>query len=620
MSEALTSAQEARRVALLNEALALPEQPGVYIMHDAADKIIYVGKSRHLRDRVSQYFRLGEKNAKTERMVRSVHRFECIHCDTEMEALTLENTLIKQHNPRYNIRLKDAKSYPFIKLTSGEYPRFIMSRKRESDGRYFGPYSGTAIVYSTIDFVNKALGLPSCKHRFPRDIGRVRPCIYYQIGQCRGVCTGKIDIDEYNEAVASACEVLKGNTASVRRALEEKMIEYAENEQYELAAKCRDTAAALSKLSQRQKAVASPDTDQDAIGFYTDEVCSALSLLRIRKGMLIDKIDFTMGAEVIADTQALISLLYEHYKTSQDVPPKLLIGFNAPEEDAELLSSLLTEMNEKKKRVSVIIPQKGDNKKLCAMASENAHQAALKYHRDSEKGDGAALRLAELLSLEVVPDRIESYDVSNLGDEHITVGMIVLEGGKFQKSDYRTFKITSTQGADDYGSLREALRRRFAHLSDTEGGFAKVPDLVLLDGGAGQLSTALEVAEEMGVDIPFAGMVKDDYHKTRALVTSAGEVDISREREVYVFLYKIQEEVHRFTVSKMSAAKRKTIKRSSLEKIHGIGATKAKKLLSAFGTLSALKSASVDEIASIKGISASDAKNVVQYFKEMKGR
>ncbi len=620
MSAALTPKQEERRVALLKEALALPEEPGVYIMRDATDKIIYVGKSRHLRDRVSQYFRLGEKNAKTERMVRSVYRFECIHCDTEIEALTLENTLIKQHNPRYNIRLKDAKSYPFIKLTAGEYPRFIMSRKRESDGKYFGPYSGTGIVYSTIDFVNKALGLPSCKHRFPRDIGKVRPCIYYQIGQCRGVCTGKVSAEEYSGAIATACEVLRGNTSSVRRELEEKMLEYAENEQYELAAKCRDTVNALSKLSQRQKAVAAPDVDQDAIGFYADDVCSALSLLRIRKGMLIDKIDFTMGAEVIADAQALISLLYEHYKTSQDVPPRLLVGFDASEEDTALLSSLLSEMNEKGRRVSVSVPQKGDNKKLCVMAVENAHQAALKYRRDSEKGDSATVRLAQLLSLEVVPDRIESYDISNLGDEHITAGMIVLEGGKFVKSDYRVFKITSTDGADDYGSLREALRRRFAHLSDADGAFAKTPDLILLDGGALQLSVALEVADEMGINIPFAGMVKDDYHKTRALVTREGEVNIAREREVYVFLYKIQEEVHRFTVSRMSAAKRKTIKHSSLEKIHGIGAVKAKKLLAAFGSLSALRSASVEQISAVKGISVADAESVVQYFKETNGR
>jgi excinuclease ABC subunit C len=296
------------------------------------------------------------------------------------------------------------------------------------------------------------------------------------------------------------------------------------------------------------------------------------------------------------------------------------VGFDASEEETALLSSLLTEMNEKGRKISVSVPQKGDNKKLCVMADENARQAALKYRRDSEKGDSATVRLAQLLSLEVVPDRIESYDISNLGDEHITAGMIVLEGGKFIKSDYRTFKITTTDGADDYGSLREALRRRFAHLSDADGAFAKAPDLILLDGGAAQLSVALEVADEMGINIPFAGMVKDDYHKTRALVTRDGEVNIAREREVYVFLYKIQEEVHRFTVSRMSAAKRKTIKHSSLEKIHGIGAVKAKKLLAAFGSLAALKSATVEQIAAVKGISATDAESVVQYFKETNGR
>ena len=608
-----SESNEERRLRLLREACLIPLSPGVYIMKDARGKVIYVGKSRKLRDRVSQYFRNGEKNLKTQRMTSSVDRFEYILCDTEMEALTLENTLIKQYTPRYNIKLKDAKSYPYIKITSEKYPRLVMSRKREDDrARYFGPYSGTSTVFSVISLVNNTLGLPTCKKKFPADIGKDRPCLYYRIGQCRGVCTGNVGEAEYRGLIDCAADVLRGNTASARRSLEAEMYAYAEKEAFEAAARCRDTIRALEALSQKQKVVAAPDCEQDVCGVYSDDSISMLSLLSIRGGALVDKMDFPITGDAIADSKAYVSLLCEHYGKSGYAPRRLLVGFECDEEDLGILSDYLSGIAGRK--VAVSIPVIGDNRKLCDMAAENAKDAAARMNRDTSHAEDVSVKLAAMLKLEVVPERIEAYDISNLGDEHITAGMIVTDHGRFQKRDYRCFTIRSTGGADDYGAMREALTRRFAHLSDESGAFSIIPDLILLDGGEEHLRVALDVMRKTGVSIPAVGMVKDDHHKTRALITPEGEVSIAHERGIYGFIYRIQEEVHRFTVSKMTGAKRKTYRTSTLEKINGIGPVKAKLLLSALGGLNAVKNADLETLSAVNGISHAEAYAVFEYF------
>ncbi len=622
MNERENHAEE-RMKKLHSEAMQLPERPGVYIMRDSTDKIIYVGKSRNLKNRVSQYFGNNVKNAKTARMVASVRRFECIHCDTEIEALTLENTLIKQHSPRYNIRLKDAKSYPYIKLTDEEYPRLIMTRKRLDDGgRYFGPYSGTQSVFSVISMMNKTFGLYSCKKKFPADFGRGRPCINYQMGFCPGVCTGKVSKEDYAGRVSSVAEVLRGNTAKVRRKLEDEMLRCAEEEQYEMAARCRDAIEALRKLSEKQKAVASPGTDRDVIGVYEDGAVTMLCILRVRDGSLNDKLEFSLAGDVIADNSAMVSLLFEHYRMSEDIPDRILLGLDCTAEEMIFLADSLSSLNQRK--VDISKPVIGDNKKLCELAAENAKQAAMKYIRDNEKTDEAAVMLASTLSLEVVPYRIEAYDISNIGSEHITAGMIVTEGGKFAKSDYRSFKIETTDGQDDYGALREALTRRLKYLlpdSDSKeknASFSAFPDLILLDGGVNHLSVALDVMTELGVHVPAAGMVKDEFHKTRALVTYDGEnyceINIAKQRELFVFIYKIQEEVHRYSIGRMTQAKRKTVKTSSLTKIDGIGPSKAKALLAAFGGYNGVKNASAEALKSVKGINSTDVLRIRAYF------
>ena len=604
---------EKRRLELLARANSLPTSPGVYIMKDKNATVIYVGKSRKLKNRVSQYFQNSDKSIKTARMVMMAQDFEYFLCDTEIEALTLENTLIKKHAPKYNVKLKDAKSYPYIKITDEAYPRIIMTRKRDSDrGRYFGPYSGTSTVYSVIDTLRRTLNLPTCSRQFPRDIGKERPCIYYQMKRCCAPCTGNVSPEEYSYHISLAADILKGNTASAKRSLTEQMYALAEEERYEAAARCRDTIAALDRLGQKQTVVAAPDIEQDVVGFYSDEVSSCLSIFYIRGGAVSDREDFMSGADRILDEESVGGFLCEHYRLREYIPKTLLLSFPMEEEELAGLSEYLSRMAGHK--VAVRVPERGANKTLCELAAGNAAEKVRSFRLDAERDEGVLGRLAELLRLEVYPARIEAYDISNLGTEHLTAGMVVMENGRLAKGEYRYFRIKSVEGTDDYASMREALSRRLAHLDDADGSFSHLPDLILLDGGRGHVSVIKELLFELGLDIPVFGMVKDDFHKTRALCTDTEEISIARENEVFVLMYRLQEEVHRFTVSKMDSAKRKTLTHSSLTKIKGIGDSKAKALLSAFGGLGGVRAATLEELSAVKGISSSDAENIRKYF------
>ncbi len=607
---------EKRTQELLDKANSLPTCPGVYIMKDKNGKVVYVGKSRKLKNRVSQYFQNSKKNYKTERMIRIAEDFDYIICSTEIEALTLENTLIKQYSPRYNIKLKDAKSYPYIKITAEKYPRLVYTRTRLSDkAKYFGPFSGTSTVFGVIDVVRKTLGIPSCKRKFPEEIGRERPCIYYQMNKCCGVCTGKVSEEEYNSLIKYASDILKGNTADAVKSLESKMFELAEEEKFEAAARCRDTIRALEALSQKQHVVASPGTEQDIFGLYSDDRCTCISAMYVRDGAVIDKADYVFGANIIADSDTLSGFLTEHYRVRDHIPKNIITSFELEEEDAAALTEYLSQKAERK--ISLRRAERGDLHKLCETADENAAEKARQYVLDAKKDEGVLFELATLLGLEVIPERIEAYDISNFGADNKTCGMIVTENGKFNKSDYRSFTIKGVEGTDDYASMKEALSRRFEHLlSDSSGSFSKYPDLILLDGGRGHVSTIKELTKELGIDVAVFGMVKDEYHKTRALCTERDEINIAKNKAIYMLIYGIQEEVHRYSVSRMTGAKRKTLKHSSLEKIDGIGEKKAAMLLKAFGGLEGVKHASKDELAEVKGISRTDAENIVKYFEE----
>lgn len=599
---------------LLEKANTLPQRPGVYIMRGSGGGVVYVGKSRKLKNRVTQYFRNGEKTAKTDKMVSAVRDFDYYVCDTEIEALTLENTLIKQYTPKYNIKLKDAKSYPYIKITADEYPRLVMTRKRDDDRcKYYGPYSGVATVFSVINTLSAALELPTCKKKFPADIGKERPCIYYQMKRCCGVCTGKVSREDYLDKIKYASDILRGNTADVRAELTQKMYRLSDEERYEAAAKCRDTVSALEKLSQKQKVVAAPGVEHDIIGLYSDDLCTAISVFYIRDGVITDRSEYVFGADRIIDESNISSFICEHYRIREYIPREILLSFEIPDEESSLTEEYLSEISDHK--VHLRTPERGDLRTLCEMVRDNAKEKAKLYVIENEKDERTLLRLAQLLNLEVYPERIEAYDISNIGHEHISAGMIVTDGTKFKKSDYRSFKIRSvTDKPDDYASMRETIERRLEHLKDEDGSFSVYPDLILLDGGRGHVSVVKQLLREKKIDIPVFGMVKDDFHKTRALCDENHEIGIAKENAVFVFIYKIQEEVHRYTVSRMDAAKRNTLTNSSLTKINGIGAVKAKALLSHFGTLTGIKTASVEELSSVKGLSEKDALEVYKYF------
>lgn len=604
-----------RLTRLLEKANSLPLCPGVYIMKNAAGKVIYVGKSRKLKNRVSQYFQNSAKNLKTHKMVMAVDNFDYIVCNTEIEALTLENTLIKQYNPKYNIKLKDAKSYPYIKITHEEYPRLIYTRTRSNDkATYYGPYTGTATVFSILTLLHKSFGIPSCNRRFPKDIGKERPCIYKQMGQCCGVCTGEVSAEEYRSLIRSAADILRGNIRETRKQLEEKMLEYAEQEKFEAAIRYRNTLTALDKLSEKQKVVASAKENHDIIGLFDGEVCTGLSVLNVREGVLVNKSDYVFGSERILDESGISTFLCEYYRGKEDIPHEILVSFDVNEEERNLVGEYLSSVASKK--VELRTPERGDKRALCKMAVENAEQAVRQYLSEAERSDTVLAGLAAILNLEALPTRIEAYDISNLGAEHKTAGMIVCEDGKLKSADYRSFSIKGVAGTDDYACMCETMRRRFSHLADESGSFSQVPDLILLDGGKGHVSVVREVLAELGLDIPVFGMVKDDYHKTRALCDENREISIAREQQIFVFIYKIQEEVHRYTVGRMTNAKLKTLKTSSLEVIKGIGPKKARAILLKFGSLDAVKKADADALAETSGVSRADAEAIVRYFKE----
>ena len=604
---------------LRKKAASLPYRPGVYIMKDKGGRVIYVGKSRALRDRVSQYFHLSsDASVKTVRMVLQIDDFDTILCDTEMEALALENVKIKQYNPKYNILLKDAKSYPYIKLTLNEaYPRLFMTRKRELDGaKYFGPYSGTSTVYSVISALERIFGIPKCKHSFPRDIGKVRPCIYKQMGRCASPCDGTVSQSEYHFLMECAAEVLRGNIKKAVDTLTAQMTECAENEKFEEAARCRDGITALKQLREKQKVVGSPNDEYDIIAVYSDELTTSISIFYVRCGIISDFDSFVYGANELTTGESyeyMTPFITELYSRREYIPKEILLSFNYDKDEKALVSEYISKLASR--AVTVRTPQKGDMRKMCDLVYDNAKEQAKQYKKSHEEDTRVLVKLGELLGLDVIPERIEAYDISNLGSEHITGGMIVSENGKLKKSDYRTFKIKNQEGADDYSAMREVISRRIEHLSDREGSFASVPDVILLDGGEAHVSVVKSLLYDLGVQIPVFGMVKDEHHKTRTLVTENEEISIAKEHSVFVFVYKLQEEVHRYTVSKMDNAKRKTLKKSYLENINGIGKGKARVLLAHFKTLTALREATADEISRVKGISQKNAQDIADFFK-----
>lgn len=599
---------------LREKANSLPRSPGVYIMKDAEGRVIYVGKSKKLKNRVTSYFVSGNHSYKTERMVSLVRDFDYIVTDTEIEALALENTLIKKHSPRYNIKLKDAKSYPYVKITAEEYPALLVTRERRSDrGRYFGPYRGVSDAYTALETVRRIFALPSCKRSFPADIGKGRPCIYKDMGRCIAPCAGGVSAEDYRERVNAAANVLDGNIREVVSELTEKMNEAAENMEFERAASLRDSIRALEHLGEGQKVVADPKTSRDVFALYTSDTEGVLAMLSVRGGALINKNEFILSLSELTGPEDALTLIVDYYDTAGNIPREIMLDFPLSEDDLSLLSEYLS--LECRYKVNVRVPERGDGRRLCDMALENAKEAARQFRLSADREDKSVKRLAELLGLSDPPTRIEAYDISNFGNESIFASMVVYKGGKLARSDYRAFAIRTTAGADDYGSMREALTRRLGHVGDGTASLGEMPDLILLDGGVGQVSAVRAVMREMGLEIPLFGMVKDDYHKTRAIVDEEREISIAREMNVYAFVYNLQEEAHRFALKHSSGNQSKKLTRSTLTRINGIGEAKARALLAAM-PLAKIKTATVEELSAVKGISKRDAEAVYTYFDE----
>ncbi len=597
------------REELYEAARALPATPGVYIMKNSSDKVIYVGKSKALRNRVGSYFApYAEHYGKTARMVSSVHHFEVYHTATELEALVLENQFIKQYMPRYNIKLKDDTGYPYIHVSDEDYPRITTVNKREGEGAYYGPYASHVTAKNIVATTLAAFGLPSCNRRFPKDIGKGRPCLNFHIGKCMGVCSGNVTKAEYHRRIKDAKRLLNGDCALLVKELEQQMNAAAEDMDFERAAAYRDSMRAVLKIKDKQHIVAAPKVEADVIGLYSDDAGSAITVLMVRGGAVTDRENLFFGADELIDASALTSLLGRYYTLRGFVPKEIWCGYDLGEETALLESSL--------GKTKLIFPKKGDKRALVAQAETNAKEQLLLRRKENERHGNLLVSLASFLQLEVVPERIESYDISNSGDEHITAGMVVVKDGRFCKKLYRSFNIRESNGQDDFAATAEALRRRFSHLNESEAWSA--PDLILADGGITQINAIKAVLAEYGLDIPVFGMVKDEHHKTRTLTDGENEMSLNKRQDLFVFIYKLQEEVHRYALSRMDARRRKTVKQSVLTEIKGVGKAKAEELLRHFGGLSALKNATPEEIQAVKGVNPELAQRIHDYLKNLK--
>ena len=598
---------------LRSKANSLPESPGVYIMKDKDGNIIYVGKSKRLKFRVSSYFTGTPATLKTAKLVSLIRDFEYILCESEIEALALENVLIKKHLPKYNIRLKDSKTYPYIRISQEEYPTLTVTRERKSDrAKYYGPYQSASGAYSALETVKRIFSLPTCKRSFPKDIGKERPCIYKQMGRCIAPCAGGVSSEQFTALVRSAEHILSGSVKSTVELLTTEMNAAAEEMEFERALLLRDRISALKKLREKQHIVSDEKIMRDAFALYNSPTESVLALLSVREGAVVGKNEFILSTAELTNPEDAVYLISDYYDGIGTVPKEVLLDFEISDEDLSLLSEYLSIIEGK--RVSVRTPERGSARALCDLVRKNAEEASRQYRLEGEREDKNLKRLSEILSLKTIPMRIEAYDISNIGDECITASMVVHTDGKMKKSDYRIFKINSTDGRDDYASMREAISRRISHIGSEDSSLGAKPDLILLDGGIGHVNAVLPLIREAELGIPVFGMVKDDYHKTRALTDGIGEISIAQESGVYGFIYNIQEEAHRFAYKTSQKAKITTLTRSTLEKIKGIGPKKAKLLLSAF-TLEEIKTKTQEEICSVKGISDTDAKNIFEHFR-----
>ena len=579
---------------LKEKALSLPLAPGVYIMRDKSDKVIYVGKAKKLKNRVSQYFQdTASHTLKTRLMVSKIDHFDVIVAASEFEALVLECSLIKRYMPKYNILLKDGKGFPYIRLdTAAKYPTFSMVGKLADDGAaYFGPYGSRGTTSAILEALQMTLKLPSCKKQFPRDIGKDRPCLNYHMGQCEGWCQQGRTREDYLLRIEQAKQLLSGNYKKVAQDIREKMLDAADNMEFELAAGLRDRLNAVEALSKKQLVTAGSMADMDVIGYGQTEAKACFAVLHYRGGNLLDK-DYEIFSAPDDPEAAVSSLMKQYYLTRGLAPKVVLLPFDV--EDSELFATLMEQQSGR--RVRLRVPQRGDFMRLVELANKNALEEAQRLTSKEEKISGTLQLLGKMLAMEP-PKRIESFDISNISGTDMVASMVVFEDGKPKKSEYKRFKIEDLSGQDDYAAMRQVVLRRFTHLKAGDKGFDKAPDLLLIDGGVTHAAAAVSVLSDLELQIRTMGMVKDDRHRTRALVTPDGlEIRIDAQQAVFSLIGNIQEETHNFAISYHRKLRSKRLRGSVLDSIAGIGPKRKEELLKAFRSISAISEASVTEL------------------------
>jgi excinuclease ABC subunit C len=607
----------------------LPDNPGVYLMKNSLGEIIYVGKAKILKNRVRQYFQSSKNHSeKVKAMVSNIAEFEYIVTDSEMEALILECNLIKKYKPRYNILLKDDKHYPFIKITVNEdFPRIFVTRMIAKDGaKYFGPYTDVSAVYETMELVKKIFPIRTCKRTIVEGGEKTRPCLNYHINLCNAPCNGCISKLDYGKIVKQIIDILNGKDNGIIKDLKNKMEEASENLQFEKAAQFRDKLLAVQKISEKQKIILGRFEDEDYINVDNDEKDSCLQIFFVREGKIVGREHFIIENTVGEKPEVVITqFIKEFYSGTAFVPKSIYVPYV---EDLELIESFLN--MKKGAKVTLKIPQKGDKKNLLEMVKNNARatldQFKLKLISDKELELETLRQLTELLELDDVPERMEAYDISNIQGVDSVGSMIVFEKGKAKNSDYRRFKIKTVKGANDYDSMREILTRRFQHgldevkaieernLALSAGKFCVFPDLILMDGGLGQVNIALEVLKSFNIDIPVCGMVKDDKHNTRALIYNNREIYIKDKKNVKHLIERIQDEVHRFAITYHRSLRDKRVLHSILEEIPSVGGKRRKELLKKFGSIDNIKKASFEELIATASIDNKAALSIIDYF------
>ena len=607
----------------------LPACPGVYIMHDGKDAIIYVGKAISLKNRVRQYFQSSRNlGIKKEQMVEQIARFEYIITDSELEALVLESNLIKEHRPKYNTMLKDDKNYPFIKVTVGEeFPRIMLARKMKKDkSRYFGPYTSSTAVKDVIELTRKLYHLRSCNRSLPRDIGKERPCLYYHIKQCNGPCQGYISQEDYKKQVDGLLDFLNGNHREILKELEEKMLQASDKLDFEEAAQYRDLIQSVEKIGERQKITDQHREDKDIIAAAIEGEDAVAQVFFMRDGKLIGRDHFYMKIAPGDDRKGVLSsFLKQFYAGTPFIPKEIMLQEEV--EDMELVAQWL----EKKKgqKVRITVPKKGTKEKLVELAYQNAQMVLQRdkerIKREEGRTIGAVKEIAALLGLAEI-NRIEAFDISNISGFQSVGSMVVYEKGKPKKSDYRKFRIKWVKGANDYASMEEVLTRRFIHgldeqeerkaenLEDDYGSFTRFPDLLMMDGGKGQVNIALDVLEKLDLHIPVCGMVKDDRHRTRGLYYNNEEIPIDKDSEGFKLITRIQDEAHRFAIEYHRSLRSKGQVHSMLEDIPGIGPARRKALMKHFKGLEGIREATVEELAAIDSMNEKSAGEVYAFF------